>query len=83
MSKSISQGDRAFSFTVHVRRFLPYNVRYLGTFLDPLTTLKADVIYGRSLKERQSMLSNFRVHKKGRQNDPKNQTLWGTNRRVW
>ena len=35
--------------TYHVRRFLPYNVRYLGAFLDPLPTLVLDVIYGRSL----------------------------------
>ena len=29
----------------HVRRFLSYNVRYLGAFLDPLPTLKLEVIY--------------------------------------
>ena len=31
----------------HVRRFLPYNIRYLGAFLDPPTYPK--IIYGRSL----------------------------------
>ena len=34
--------------TYHVRRFLPYNVQYLGTYGVPLPTLKLDVIYGRS-----------------------------------
>ena len=28
---------------------LPYKVQYLEAFLDPLPTLKLDVIYGRSL----------------------------------
>ena len=36
-----------------------------------------------SIKERQLMSSDFRVLKKPNQNDPKNQMLWGTNRRVW
>ena len=34
--------------TYHVRRFLPYNVRFLGVILD-LPTLKSDVINERSL----------------------------------
>ena len=37
--------------TYYVRRFLPYNVQYLGAFLEPLPTLISDVIYGRSLME--------------------------------
>ena len=40
---------KTFKYTYHVRRFLPYKVQYLGPFLDPLPTVKSDVIYGRSL----------------------------------
>ena len=35
--------------TYYVWRFLPYNIRYLGAFLDPLPTLELEVLYERSL----------------------------------
>ena len=34
--------------TNHVRRILPYNIRFLGVILD-LPTLKSDIVNGRSL----------------------------------
>ena len=35
--------------TNHVRRFLLYNVQYLGPFLDPLPNLKPDLFYEHSI----------------------------------
>ena len=46
--------------TYHIRQFLPYDVRFWGVILDPLPTLKSDVINECSLiKKTPDTHSNF------------------------